>query len=146
MLLHVDVVDEAAAGQFYLLYLLIDGRHTVDAGTDVVVTVGDVESVDRETRARLNDDIREVAVGHLPVSLVELDVAVFLIAFIWLRGVAAVDDHRVGHAMEHIALLRVEQSIAGAQQHNEHEDAPGYGKARERRSQFVAAGSGPDLF
>ena len=134
----IFLVDEAAVEDLDLVHLLAGGEVAFDAAGEVFLAVAD-----RGARAHGGDDLVHVvredfAGGQVHITLVVIDSAAFLQAVVGLGRAAAAHLHDVGGDALPAAHEGVHQAVAGTQQHNEHEDAPGHRKAREGGAELVA--------
>ena len=47
------------------------------------------------------------------------------------------DLHRVRQPVLILLQVRIDETVAGTQEHDEHEDAPRHGESRERRAELI---------
>ena len=136
---HVDLVDEAAMEHLRLLNLEVVGIDAHQRGGEILLPVGDGLSILREDGPDVVDGLGKVRAGGGDVAVLQRQVAALLQPLIGLRGHSAEHHHRVRQEAVRLLHLGVDQSVSGAQQDDEHEDAPGHGKSRQARAQLVAA-------
>ena len=140
----VFFVDIAARREFDALHPLCFGMGSFQPCLRVEPAVGGCAA--REPfGGRDFFDFGEFAPQDSYVVVVEPYVASFLVAFPGFRGPPAVEVDGVDGVAAEVGEHAVLQSVARAQQDDQHEDAPRYGKSRQERAQFVAADRGPDF-
>ena len=106
----------------------------------VQVFIPRMEGIAVRGGGRQQADFREMAPQDREVALLELDFPSRLHPFPGFVGIAVPYLHFIhGHVAE-VVHDAVAQPVPGRQQHDEHEDAPGDGEAREERPQLVVLG------
>jgi hypothetical protein len=93
----------------------------------------------------LVDMVSELRLRGSQVFAVQRDGSSLRQSMIGFLGETAKNLHRVRQEACVLFYLRIEQSVTGTEQHQQHEDAPCHGKACERGAQFVATSRLPDL-
>ena len=130
-LLQVDVVDEAPLGGLYGLDFRVVGVYAQQGEVDVLLAEADVEAALAHGGAHAGHVVGELRFGVRQVAVVQLDAPPFLQAVVRLGGPAGEDADGVERPLGRVLLESVDEAVACAQQHDEHEDAPRHGKARQ---------------
>ena len=71
------------------------------------------------------------------VFRIEIDPAALTQSGVGFRRHTTIDLHRVGEEVAAHLHRRIDESVAGTQQHDNHEDAPRHSETRERRAELV---------
>ena len=137
-LLQVRLVDKASRGDFHRLRFAIVGIHTHQRQVDVFLPVADVDASLLQGGACAGHVFAELRFSVLYVAVVQLDAPSFLQAVVGLGGPAGEDADGVERAVHGVLLEGMDEAVARAQQHDEHEDAPCHGETRQEGAQLVA--------
>ena len=71
----------------------------------------------------------ELTAGSVEVGLSEFDGTTFLQSVVGLRGLTAENLHGVGEEASRVLCQGIDESVAGAEQEDEHEDSPRHSKS-----------------
>ena len=138
-LLHVGLVDKASFDDLDAVDRLRLRKHSVQRGRRELSSVRDMRVVVPYRGGDFVYPVRKFRFQDFHVPLVDLDVPPALESLVRNGGLPAVDEHRVDGPAGKIVLHRVAESVARAEQHDQHENAPCDRKAREESAQLVAA-------
>ena len=139
LLVQVNFVDEAAVEHLCLVDAIVIGIDARQRGVDVLLTAADGLGVLVLCGSRFIDIGAELTFGCLQVAFLQADVTPLFQPLVGLAGLASEDFHRVAQKASALPQLRIDQSVARSEQHDEHEDAPGHGESRQACAQLVAA-------
>ena len=138
------LVDETSAQQFHLINLRVVGIYTSHRGIQVEVAPADIGD-GLIHRAYLVDMLLELICRRRNIALLQRDATTLFQSLIGFGCLTAEDHDGVGQETAVLLQLGIDESVAGTQQHHEHEDAPGYSKASKCRPQFITLGRTPYL-
>ena len=144
LLTDIDVVDEAAVEHLHLVNLVVVGIDATHLRADILLPQTD-GARGAILCTHLVDVVCELAGGDSHVALMQTDVTSLLQSLVGHRRLAAEDHHRTGEEAVVLLYRRIDEAIAGSQEHDEHEDAPRHGEARQRCAQLVASRRLPDF-
>ena len=133
----VDLVDKTTVHQGALHNLRMDGIDTRDAHIHVILAVGHHRTGGIGS-THIIDILLELRFCGSQVFRIEVDPAALAQSGIGFRRHTSIDLHRVGEEVAAHLHRRIDETIAGTQQHDNHEDAPRHSEARERRAEFVS--------
>ena len=145
--IHIFFIDETAGVHLDPVHLF-DIRHTAGQHDvpEVAAAIGHRVAALRRLRGNLVHVIGEGGLPqHLHILFGHPDAAALLQAVVRLGGDAGKHVHRIDGEIIGIAHERVEQAVAGAQQHDQHKDAPRHGQTRQAGAHLVAPDGLPDF-
>ncbi len=142
----VDVVDETARQQLYLVDDSLVGRHAVERAADVVAArCGDGDSTLRDAGTERLDDVTVLVTCGAQVAVVERYRAALTHAVVGLRCRTAIHLHGVAEEVIGVVGEAVDEAVARTEEQDNHEDAPSHGEAGEGGAQLVALDGAPNL-
>ena len=128
---HVDIVDEAPAEYRLTVDRNLLGMNATQRYLHVFGTKTDLYATLTNHHTGSRHVLTEVVRGGLKVFLVQLDASSFAQPFVCLAGDTAMHTHRLIHKPSGRVLQGINQSVAGTQQEDEHEDSPCNSESRQ---------------
>ena len=146
MLLYVVLVDETPFQHLNLVHLHQRGITTIQINGGVATFEGQCIRTFEEFRGNLvHISGKQGALGDGHILVVENNAPTGLIAVGGFAGDAAIHRHRVGGKVAALVHEGVHQTVARAEKHDEHEDAPRHREPREGGAQLVTPDGLPYL-
>ena len=137
MLSNVEAVDQAPLLQFVSSGGEVIRVYAAQVRRAVIFAVADVRPPLGDSGSDFLQPVVQFFLCQADVFHVEPDVAAFLVTSEGLCRPSRIYVHRIGSDIGGRLGEGMNQSVAGAEQHDEHEYSPSYGEARKKGAKFV---------
>ena len=144
-LLYVNLVDKPAVEHLLLVYLHLVGINARQSDAHVVGVLCKRYAALLQFGSGVLHILLVALVGQSLVFVVEGYAPAFFQTVVSLRRISRAHHHRVVKKPVALYFLGVDESVAGSEQEDNHEDAPRHGKACQRGAQLVAPYGAPYL-
>ena len=143
VLLQIQVVDESATSQFGTVYFLLLRIDSSECHTQMLLADGCRQAALLHGGCHLRHILFETFLGHADVPVVQLNPSPFLDAVERLGSESRIDVDGIQRKSFGVLLQRMDDAIAGTEQHDEQENATRHRNARCRRTHLVAHDGSP---
>ena len=136
----IPVVDEAAGEHLHPVHFHVARERSVERYiVEIAAAVGHRVAAPAEGGRDQVHLIGEPGLAeNVDILVRDADAASLLETVVRLGGYTAAHHHRIGGKVVTVVQEGVEQAVAGAQQHDQHEDAPRDGQAGQAGTHLVA--------